>query len=140
MSAIRATNAAADGHRAIIAAALMATCMQAATISLPNAALLYIEGSLSMADDEIGLIFTSYITASVVTMTMTRWLAGRYGRKTVYLISSPFSRSALCWRRVRRPRCNSSPPALSKAAQRAPSRRCRWQSCSIYCRPRGTPA
>ena len=67
--------------------ALMATYMQAATISLPNAALLYIQGTLSMADDEVGWIFTSYLTASIVTMTMARWLAGRYGRKAVYQIS-----------------------------------------------------
>jgi DHA2 family multidrug resistance protein len=87
MSVTLASSTAADSHRAIIAAALMATFMQAATISLPNAALLYIEGSLSMADDEVGWIFTSYITASVVTMTMTRWLAARYGRKTVFQTS-----------------------------------------------------
>ena len=87
MSTALAASTAADGHRAIIVATLLATFMQAVTISLPNAALLYIEGSLSMADDEVGWIFTSYITASVVTMTMTRWLAIRYGRKAVFQIS-----------------------------------------------------
>ena len=87
MSAAVAPGTAADGHRAIVLAALMATYMQAATISLPNAALLYIQGTLSMADDEVGWIFTSYITASIVTMTMTHWLAGRYGRKAIYQIS-----------------------------------------------------
>jgi DHA2 family multidrug resistance protein len=87
MSAALASSTATDGHRAIIVAALMASFMQAATISLPNAALLYLQGTLSMADDEVGWVFTSYIAASVITMPMTRWLAGRYGRKTVYLIS-----------------------------------------------------
>ncbi|HUO00976.1 MAG TPA: DHA2 family efflux MFS transporter permease subunit [Bradyrhizobium sp.] len=87
MSATVAPATAAAADRAIILAALMATYMQAATLSLPNAALLYIQGTMSMADDEVGWIFTSYITASVVTMTMTRWLAGRYGRKTVYQTS-----------------------------------------------------
>jgi MFS transporter, DHA2 family, multidrug resistance protein len=87
MSATVAPGATAEGHRTIIVAALMATCLQAVTISLPNAALLYIQGTMSMADDEVGWIFTSYLTASIVTMTMTRWLAGRYGRKTVYQIS-----------------------------------------------------
>jgi DHA2 family multidrug resistance protein len=87
MSATLAPSTAADGHGAITVAVLMATFMQAATISLPNAALLHIEGSLSMADDEVGWIFTSYITSSVVTMTMARWLAGRYGRKTIYQLS-----------------------------------------------------
>jgi DHA2 family multidrug resistance protein len=87
MSATVASNAAVDGHRTIIVAALMATYMQAVTISLPNAALLYIQGALSMADDEVGWIFTSYLAASIITMTMARWLAGRYGRKIVYQIS-----------------------------------------------------
>jgi DHA2 family multidrug resistance protein len=87
MSATLAPSTAADGHRTIIVASLMATYMQAVGISLPNAALLYIQGTLSMSDDEVGWIFTSYITASVTTMTMARWLAGRYGRKTVYQVS-----------------------------------------------------
>jgi DHA2 family multidrug resistance protein len=87
MSAALTSSTAADGHRSIIVAALMATYLQAVTISLPNAALLYIQGTLSMSDDEVGWIFTSYITASATTMTMARWLAGRYGRKIVYQIS-----------------------------------------------------
>jgi DHA2 family multidrug resistance protein len=87
MSATLSPSPATAGHRAIIAAALMATYMQAVTISVPNAALLHIQGTLSMADDEVGWIFTSYITASVTTMTMARWLAGRYGRKTIFQIS-----------------------------------------------------
>ncbi len=87
MSAAVASNTAAEGRRAIVVAALMASFMQAAAISLPNAALLYLQGTLSMADDEVGWVFTSYLAASVVTMPMTRWLAGRYGRKTIYLLS-----------------------------------------------------
>ncbi|WP_158932467.1 DHA2 family efflux MFS transporter permease subunit [Acidisphaera sp. S103] len=87
MSATVASSAAADGHRTIIVAALMATYLQAVTISLPNAALLYIQGTLSMSDDEVGWIFTSYLAASMITMPMTRWLAGRYGRKSVFQIS-----------------------------------------------------
>ncbi len=87
MSATLTSSAAADGNRAIIVAALLATYLQAVTISLPNAALLYIEGSLSMSDDEVGWIFTSYITASAVTMTMARWLTGRYGRKAIFQTS-----------------------------------------------------
>ncbi len=87
MSASLTSGTAADGHRTVVVAALMATYMQAVTISLPNAALLHIQGTLSMADDEVGWIFTSYITSSVTTMTMARWLAGRYGRKSVYQLS-----------------------------------------------------
>jgi len=76
-----------DSHRAITAAVLLATWMQAANISLPNAVLLHIQGSLSMADDEVGWVFSAYIAASAITLPMTRWLAGRHGRKRVYQLS-----------------------------------------------------
>ena len=65
----------------------MTAYMQAVNISLPNAALLYIQGTLSMSDDEVGWIFTSYIAASVITAPMARWLAGRYGRKVIFQLS-----------------------------------------------------
>ena len=78
------------GHRALTAAAFAATYLQGVNISLPNAALPHMQGTLSMADDEIGWIFTSYIAASMVVMPMTRWLAGRFGRKRVFLVSILF--------------------------------------------------
>lgn len=87
MSATVAPVSAAEGRGIIILATLMASFTQSVALSLPNAALLYLQGTLSMADDEVGWIFTSYIAASIVTMPMTRWLAGRYGRKTIYLLS-----------------------------------------------------
>ena len=84
MSAALASNAATSGHRAITVAALMATYMEAVNVSLPNAALPHIQGTLSMANDEAGWVFTSYIAASAVIMPMARWLAGRYGRKAIF--------------------------------------------------------
>ena len=87
MSATLASSTVSEGRCAIMVAALMATYMQAVTISPPNAALLYLQGTMSMADDEVGWIFTSYIAASAVTLPTARWLAGRYGRKTVYQLS-----------------------------------------------------
>jgi DHA2 family multidrug resistance protein len=76
-----------EGHRAVTVAALMAIYMQAINISIPNAALPHMQGSLSMGNDEVGWIFSAYIAASVILLPMTRWLAGRYGRRTVYLVS-----------------------------------------------------
>jgi MFS transporter, DHA2 family, multidrug resistance protein len=87
MSTALPSSTAATGHRAIVVAALMATYMEAVNISLPNAALPHIQGTLSMADDEIGWVFTAYLAAGAAVMPMARWLAGRYGRKTVYLVS-----------------------------------------------------
>ena len=73
--------------RRLTVAALLATYMQAVNISLPNAALPHIQGTLSMANDEVGWVFSSYIAASAVVMPMTHWLAGRYGRKAIYQFS-----------------------------------------------------
>jgi len=80
-------NLSGGSRRMITIAALLATYMQGLNISLPNAALSHLQGALSMADDEIGWIFTSYIAASVIIMPMTPWLAGRYGRKAILQIS-----------------------------------------------------
>jgi DHA2 family multidrug resistance protein len=74
-------------HRVLSVAALMATYMEAVNISLPNAALPHIQGTLSMANDEVGWVFTAYIAGGAVVMPMARWLAGRYGRKRVYQVS-----------------------------------------------------
>src|SRR5271155_11234 len=87
MSAVVASSTATDSHRAVTVAALMATYMQAVNISIPNAALPHIQGTLSMADDEVGWVFTAYIAAGAAVMPMGRWRAGRYGRKTIYQVS-----------------------------------------------------
>lgn len=84
MSTLRPSTAAPGGYRAISAAALTATYMQAVNISIPNAALPHIQATLAMANDEVGWVFSSYIAASAATMSITQWLAGRYGRKAVY--------------------------------------------------------
>lgn len=85
MSAPRSGSA--EGRRTITVAALTAAYMQAVNISLPNAALPHIQGTLSMANDEVGWIFTSYIAAGVIVLPMTPWLVGRYGRKAVLQVS-----------------------------------------------------
>jgi len=79
--------AASSGRTIITAASLLATYLQAVNISIPNAALLHIQGTLSMTDDEVGWVFTSYIAASAAILPMTRWLAGRYGRKALLQVS-----------------------------------------------------
>lgn len=78
---------AAGNHRVLVVAALLATYMQAVNISIPNAAVLHIQGGLSMTDDEIGWVFTSYIAASAIVMPMMHWLAASYGRKLVFQVS-----------------------------------------------------
>jgi DHA2 family multidrug resistance protein len=79
-----------EGRGTIVMAALAATYMQAVNISIPNAALPHMQGSLSMATDELGWVFSGYIASSIILMPAARWLAGRYGRKRVLLISLGF--------------------------------------------------
>jgi DHA2 family multidrug resistance protein len=87
MNAVQRSNVTVPGHRAIIVAALMATYMEAVNISLPNAALPHIQGTLSMADDQAGWVFTAYIAAGAAVVPTARWFAGRYGRKTTLLLA-----------------------------------------------------
>lgn len=95
MSTAASLPSAAGGHRLLVAAALLATFMQAVNISLPNAAVLHIQGALSMTDDEIGWVFSSYIASSALVMPLTGWLVARFGRKRLFLASIALFTGAL---------------------------------------------
>jgi len=82
-------------HHVLIAAGVLATYMQAFNISVPNAAILHVQGGLSMSDDEVGWVFSSYIAASALVMPMTPWLAGTFGRKRILLLSLAVFSAAL---------------------------------------------
>jgi DHA2 family multidrug resistance protein len=73
-----------EGARSLRYAALLATYMQSVNLPLPNSALRFIQGSLSMTDDQAGWIFTAYLAASAITLPIAQWLAGRYGLKRIY--------------------------------------------------------
>ncbi|WP_166365579.1 DHA2 family efflux MFS transporter permease subunit [Pseudomonas akapageensis] len=68
-------------------AALLATYMQSVNLPLPNAALRFIQGAVSMTDDQAGWIFTSYLAASAITLPIAQWLAARFGLKAVYQVA-----------------------------------------------------
>lgn len=71
----------------ITASVLIATVMQTLDTTIANVALPHIQGSLSAAQDQITWVLTSYIVAAAVMMPLTGWLAGRFGRKRVFLMS-----------------------------------------------------
>ncbi len=80
--------AAASGSRGLLTVSLMAaTFMQALDTTIANVALPHMEGSLSATQDQITWILTSYIVAAAIMTPLTGWLAGRFGRKRVILIS-----------------------------------------------------
>jgi DHA2 family multidrug resistance protein len=66
---------------------MMATIMQALDTTIANVALPRMQGTLSATQDEMGWVLTSYIVAAAITIPLTGWLAGQFGRRKVFLIS-----------------------------------------------------
>ena len=71
----------------ISASVMMATTvviidMTIATIALPN-----MQGGLSASQDQVSWVMTTYFMMQAITMSATGWLAGRFGRKTLFILS-----------------------------------------------------
>lgn len=66
---------------------MLATIMQVLDSTIANVALPHMEGGLSATQDQITWVLTSYIVAAAIGTPLTGWLAGRYGRKHVFLVS-----------------------------------------------------
>jgi len=65
--------------------AMAATIMQALDTTIANVALPYMQGSLSASLDQINWVLTSYIVASAIMTAPIGWLAGRFGRKRLFI-------------------------------------------------------
>lgn len=75
-------------HRGLITVSIMlATIMQAVDTTIANVALPHIQGSMSATVDQIAWVLTSYIVASAVMTPPTGYLAERFGRKRVFMIT-----------------------------------------------------
>ncbi|HEY8288698.1 MAG TPA: DHA2 family efflux MFS transporter permease subunit, partial [Acetobacteraceae bacterium] len=73
-------------HRLLITLCTVgATLMQALDQTIANVALPYMQGSLSATYDEITWVLTSYITAAAIMTAPVGWLAGRFGRKYLFV-------------------------------------------------------
>src|SRR5262249_34004501 len=76
----------AVAHHGLLTASLMlATTMQSLDITIANVALPHMQGSIAATQEQMSWVLTSYIIAVAVMTPLTGWLAGRFGRKTVYL-------------------------------------------------------
>src|SRR5271170_7655178 len=81
-------DASAERNRGLVTICVMlATIMQALDTSIANVALPHMQGSLSATQDQIAWVLTSYIVAAAVATPLTGWLAGRYGRKRLFLVA-----------------------------------------------------
>jgi DHA2 family multidrug resistance protein len=75
-------------HRAAITlCVILATVMQALDTTIANIALPYIQGSVSASQDQINWVLTAYIVAAAIMIPTTGFLAGRFGRKRLLLVS-----------------------------------------------------
>ena len=75
-------------NRGLITASIMlATVMNSLDTTIANVALPHMAGSVSASADQITWVLTSYIVAAAIMTPMTGWLAGRFGRKQVFMIS-----------------------------------------------------
>src|SRR5690606_20987475 len=85
---LAAAEAPIGSHRAAVTVCVMlATIMQALDTTIANVALPYMQGSLSATLDQINWVLTSYIVAAAIMTPPTGWLAGRFGRKRLFLIA-----------------------------------------------------
>src|SRR3984957_8251402 len=72
---------------AITACVILAVIMQALDTTIANVALPYMQGSVSASQDQINWVLTSYIVAAAIMTPPTGWLAGRFGRKRLFLVA-----------------------------------------------------
>jgi DHA2 family multidrug resistance protein len=75
-------------HRGAIAACvILAVIMQALDTTIANVALPYIQGSVSASQDQINWVLTSYIVAAAIMTPPAGFLASRFGRRRVLLVT-----------------------------------------------------
>jgi DHA2 family multidrug resistance protein len=71
----------------VMLCSMAGTLMQALDSTIANVALPYMQGSLAASRDEVTWVLTSYIVAAAIMTAPVGWLAGRFGRKNLALVS-----------------------------------------------------
>lgn len=66
---------------------MLATTMNTLDSTIANVALPHIQGSVQAGPEQIGWVLTSYIIAAAIITPLTGWVAGRVGRKRLFLVS-----------------------------------------------------
>ncbi|MFS8608619.1 MAG: MFS transporter, partial [Gammaproteobacteria bacterium] len=75
-------------HRGMITISIMlATIMQVVDMTIVNVALPHMQGSMSATQDQIAWVLTSYIVAAAIATPLTGVLAGRFGRRRLFILS-----------------------------------------------------
>src|SRR3569833_4036063 len=71
----------------VAAAVMIAVFMEVLDTTVVNVSLPHIAGNLSASVDETTWVLTSYLVSNAIILPMTGWLANRFGRKRLLLIS-----------------------------------------------------
>jgi DHA2 family multidrug resistance protein len=74
-------------RRGITAAVTLATLIQTLDSTIANVALPRMQGELGATQEQIAWVLTSYIVATAICMPLTPFLAGRFGRKRLFVAS-----------------------------------------------------
>ncbi|HEX3864458.1 MAG TPA: DHA2 family efflux MFS transporter permease subunit [Stellaceae bacterium] len=72
---------------AITISIMLSVIMRGLDNTIANVALAHIQGSLSVSQEEVSWVLTSYIVSTAIAMPLTGWIAGRLGIKYVFLVS-----------------------------------------------------
>jgi MFS transporter, DHA2 family, multidrug resistance protein len=73
--------------RIAITCVMVGMFMQMLDSTIANVALPYMQGSLEASRDQITWVLTSYIIASAIMTGPVGWLASRFGRREIFLVS-----------------------------------------------------
>ena len=71
----------------VVMCSMAGTLMQALDTTIANVALPYMQGSLSASRDQITWVLTSYIVAAAIMTAPVGWIAARFGKKNVLIVS-----------------------------------------------------
>ncbi|MDE2596632.1 MAG: DHA2 family efflux MFS transporter permease subunit [Sphingomonadales bacterium] len=74
-------------RRLIMLFAMVGAVMNQVDTTIANVALPHMQGSTSASREQITWVLTSYIVASAICTPLTGWLASRFGRKRLMLVS-----------------------------------------------------
>jgi DHA2 family multidrug resistance protein len=74
-------------RRLIVIFTMAAAIMNQIDTTIANVALPHMQGTTSASREQISWVLTSYIIALAITTPLTGWLAGRFGRKRLLMIS-----------------------------------------------------
>ncbi|PEQ10652.1 EmrB/QacA family drug resistance transporter [Novosphingobium sp. PC22D] len=66
---------------------MLASMMVAVDITIANVALPHMQASLSASQEQVLWVLTSYLVAGAIATPLSGWLAGRFGRKLVMVVS-----------------------------------------------------